>query len=213
MPPHTPFPERPPRTTGGWGGGWHGESPTSLFNTLLSFPWKREAGSLQPAGHLDVLPRGRGEEKGGLKDQASFFLPLLGDGLRPPPSLPPSSSPRPGLVGPRTAGQEAGGCGEGALVWLPYRHLGTLQGVQAPDGKKRGKLSCVGRARLGTPRNGLAHLGMAPLESSWLPTAEEPPGEARGESELQEHEAGLPRACLSPGHTAAGTLLPHLPQR
>lgn len=101
--------------------------PAVQYPPLL--PMEREAGSLQPAGHLDVLPCGRREEKGGLKDQASFFLPLLKEGLRAPPSLPPSSSPRPGLAGPRTAGQEAGGCGEGVRVWLPYRHLGTVQGV------------------------------------------------------------------------------------
>lgn len=62
-------------------------------------------------------------------------------------------------------------------------------------------------ARFGTPWHGCSDL----FQPSPLPAAEEPPGQASGESELQEHEAGLPCAHLPPAHTAARALLPHLP--
>lgn len=212
-----PSPGRSPRIRPCWGGAGRGRvRPLHSIHTPSMEKGSRDPSS-QPDTWMSPPPpsRSSGEEKGGLKDQASFLLhlPLLRDGPRPPPSL---RADPPRLAGPRTAGQGAGGRGEGARAWLLYRQLGAAQGVRAARGGSRwagmgGAGLCRGVGG-GTPWHVLANLGTALLGFS-PPTAEEPPGEGSGESELQEHEAGLPCACLSPGHVVAWALLPHLPQR
>lgn len=174
---------RSPRIRPCRGGGWRGGgSSTPSFNTRPP-SWKREAG-IPPASRTPGYPPPAPSQRqwggkgggGGLKDQASFLLlPLLGDGP-PAPSLPPSSPPRPGLAGPRTAGQGAGGRGEGARAWLPYRQLGAAQGVRAACGASR--WAGMGEARLcgegGAPWHGLARFGTV-LPGCAPPTHTHPP--------------------------------------
>lgn len=183
-----------------------------------------EEGSGDPSGQPDTWippPRplaaavGRKRGGGGLKDQASFLLlPLLGDGP-PAPSLPPSSPPRPGLAGPRTAGQGAGGRGEGARAWLPYRQLGAAQGVRAACGASR--WAGMGEARLcgegGAPWHGLARFGTVlpgcapPTHTHPTPPQQQrnrrgkPAGKVNCKNMKQDCPVpACPRATLLPGH-------------
>lgn len=214
--PAPPFPRETPQDPALLGRGLAGGGgrPLPSIHPLCG---RVERGPLQPADTWmspPPPPRQWGGE-GGFKG-SGFIPPPPPRGWPPAPSLPPSSPPRPGLAGPCTAGQGLGAMGRGPGLgcrtgsWGLRKVSGLPAG--APDGPRGGEPGCAGGAELGTAWHGSAHLGTALLGSS-PPPAEEPPGEASRESELQEHEAGLPRAHLPPGHAAARALLPHLPQR
>lgn len=174
---------------------------TSSSNT----PWKRGSG-IPPLSQTPGCPpprrRDSGLEKGGLKDQASFLLPFLGDGPRPPPSL--RAAPR-GQAGTGGAAHSWAGGWErwgGTRTWLPYRQLGAAQGVWA---------ACGGSSWAGLGGPGLcrgAHLGTAWHSSPWLfhPLQQrnrrgKPVGKVNCKNMKQDCPVPTcPRATLLPGH-------------
>lgn len=182
-------------------------------NLLIQYTMEKGIGDPATEPNTWMSPRSPPRQwagEGGFKG-SSFIPPPLPWGWPPAPSFPSSSPPRPGrdwrgctqlgrglgAVGGHpdlAAVQAAGGC---------TRCLGRLRGLQL--GRGGGSRSVPGD----TPWHGLAQLSLALPPS----TAEEPPGEASGEGELQEHEAGLPCAHLPSSHIAAWPLLPYLPQR
>lgn len=136
--PTHPFPWETPRDPGLLGRGLARREFDSSFQYAV-LPMEEGNGIPSASRTPGCPPPRHGGGEGGFKG-SGFILPPPPRGWPPAPSLPPSSSPRLGLAGPRTAGREAWGCGEGARVWLPYRHLGTVQGVQGSRWKKMGEV-------------------------------------------------------------------------